>query len=296
MKANKTDVRKTMEAKLERLRPIAAELEKLPALKEAAAQAAEEKREWEALLDDPRRTSDAGDRDKSNELKNAVIQASQIVRDIEGPGLAAQREIMNIESLLGARADVERLQKESNAIAGEGAAIEKHAHALRDVVDAIGAQREQAATKAAAELTDAADRAIAARLEGKTVPPMKASGAANAELASLDAELAAAQRQLSATTKKLGALGQRANELRTELLQAMSRVAELDYAQAIEDIRPTIENYVALTGQGHLYELKIPLDQTRIQALANQLEAESRGLATGSAVGCSGHAECRRLH
>ena len=279
MKANaKTDLRSSMEAKLPTLKKIAAELEKLPEAKAAAAAARDEQSAW---LDNQRRTGNTTDRDKSIELSAEANRTAGIARNIESAGEAAQREIQRIERLLGAPAELERLQKESNAIASEGATVEKRALALRGVVDAIGAQRIQAAQKATAELADAAEAGVAARLAGKPLPPTKASGSANAELTSLDAELASAQRQLTATNETLRALGQRASNVRKQLLQARSQVAELDCLQALEDIRPIVEYRAAINrvaGLGHLAaDAEIPLDEVAVQAMANELEAEHRG-------------------
>jgi hypothetical protein len=280
MKANtSTDVRKTKQAKLERFRIDLAELEKLPAAKEAEAKARDEQ---EAHRRSPLAINDNPEyRAQGAALNTEVIKASGVVQSIQSTVDKARQEIPRIESLLGAPAEIERLQKESNAIAAEGASIEKRVAALRGVVDAITAQRVQAAAKATTELADAAEAGVAARLDGKRPPPTKASGSANAELTSLDAELAAGQRQFAATTEALCTLTQRANDVRKQLLRARYCVAELDYLQAIENARPAVEYRAAIVRVAGMHDLvtdsALAVDELAVQGLVNELEAEYRG-------------------
>jgi chromosome segregation ATPase len=210
----------------------------------------------------------------------AISSTAEAVRNCEGPGNDAQREIARIEPLLTASSDVDRLKKETIAIAGEGAVVEKRVTALRGALEAITAQRDHAEAKVTAERTEAAERAIEARLEGKSAPTLTARGSASADLVSLDAERAAAQRQLTAATEKLSAVAERAKSTRSELLRALARAAEIDYLQALEDIRPVVERRAAtvrVAGMGHLFSDSIPVDEVAVRALVNELQAEHRG-------------------
>lgn len=276
MKSTTTDVRKSLQANLERQRAIAGKLENLPELKAAELEHREAHQAW---MSDPKRGINTEDKNRSLELHTNMVRAIEAVRNIEGPGNEAKREIRRLESLLNAGTDAERLKKELAAVTADGTTTEKRVVALRGVVDAITEQRAQAEAKATAERTEAADRAIDARLEGKAVAPAKTAGAAAAELASLDAELAAAQRQLGAATEKLGALGERANGLRHDLLRAMSRIAEVEYTQALEDIRPIAEHYAAinLVANTTPSDLAIAIDETAVRRLVNELDAQHRG-------------------
>jgi chromosome segregation ATPase len=280
MKTKTLNVHDALEAKLKTLRPIAAALEKLPKLKVAlSARHAEQA----ALLNDPKFYG-PGDDDRRRAVlaaDAAVMTAAEAVRNVEGPGNDAQREIARIELLLNASADVDRLKKEAIAIAGEGAVVEKRVVALRGALEAITAQRDHAEAKVTAERTEAAERAIEARLEGRPAPALTARGSASADLASLDAERSAAQRQLTAATEKLSALGEQASRVRTELLRALYRVAELDFLQVLEDVRPIVERREAtarVAGMGHLVSgPAFPVDEIAVRALVNELQTEHRG-------------------
>ncbi len=274
------DVRKSLEGKLERLRHDAAELKNLPAARAALDKAREEQA---AYLNGPTpRFANTDDRDRRIALSAEVSRTANIARTIESAGTEAQREIVRIELLLGASGDIARLKKEAAVIASDGAIAEKRTLALRAALEAISAQRNQVESRVTTERTEAAERVLNARLEGKSAPALTASSKAAEELASLDAERSVAQRQLTEATEKLRALGEQAQAVRIKLLQAMARASELDWLQALEDIRPTVERHAAITaiaGMGHLYgdALAIPIDEVAVQDLANELEVEYRG-------------------
>ncbi len=277
-----TDVRKTLEAKREPLRRTIAELDNLPAAKEAAVKAREAEA---AYLNGPSRHN-ADDRNRRIALSAEVSRTTAIVQAIEREAIPAQRELERIELKLDAPADIARLKKEAAVTAADGATAEKRVVALRGALEAISAQRDQVEAKLTTERTEAAERVLNARLEGKSAPAPTASSTAAAELASLDAERSVAHRQLTEATEKLHALGEQTKAVRTKLLRALALASELDFLQALEDIRPIVERHAAITalaGLGHLYgeALAIPLNEVAVQDLINELSAEYRGWEPG---------------
>src|SRR5206468_3738335 len=95
----------------------------------------------------------------------------------------------------------------------------------------------------------------------------------------LDDQVADEKDRFAALTKKLGGIGQQTNDVRANLLQAMTHASQLDKEQALEDIRPIVEQHAAITslaGMGHLYgdALKIPLNEVAVRERVKALAAE----------------------
>jgi hypothetical protein len=275
------NVRDALVAKLKVLRPIAKGLEKLPELKAALSA---RRAEQAALLNDPKFYG-PGDDDRRRAVlaaDAAVVTAAEAVRNVEGPGEDARREIERIESLLGAENEVKRLGSQLKEDATEGANVERQTIGSRDWLSKLGDKRALVEKKMAAERKDAAARANAAEREGKPLPTTKPGGSSFAqELTFLDDRIADEKGRFAELTEKLHALAERANSTRSELLRALARAAEFDYLQAIEDARPFVERRVAtarVAGMGYLIsDSAFPVDEVAVRALVNEIQAEYRG-------------------
>jgi hypothetical protein len=274
MNTKPVDVREKKRALLAKLKPLAAAMKKQPELQaqEDAARLAHT-----TFFNDPRRGASESDQQRLIELHGEMTRAIDARRSNLDAGRDAERQIAAIESSLGAAAAAERIAKELKRLVADCIAEEKHVLALEDVRAVIAGEIDQILSRSAAARAEDANRAIEARLAGKTASPAKPT-APTGDLARLDAERCAAEAQLAAATDNLARLAQQEKELESALLRAKARAVDLDYEQALEDMRPLAEYRAAVCRVANIIEsdLRLDINQIAVQQIVEELRAEHR--------------------